>query len=52
MLENSMKKIEELLQSEMRNKKLIHELRLEKESKKYGENDHLYSSKYLRKKEK
>ena len=35
MLENSMKKIEELLHNEMQYKKTIHELRLQKESKGY-----------------
>lgn len=39
MLENSMKKIEELLHSEMQHKKTIHQLRLEKESKNYVDND-------------
>lgn len=39
MVENSMKKIEELLHNEMQYKKLIHELKLKKESKNYGDSD-------------
>jgi hypothetical protein len=52
MVENSMKKIEELLHNEMKNKRTIHELRLEKESRVNGENGHLYNSKFVKKKEK
>lgn len=52
MLENSMKKIEELLHNEMVYKMTIHELKLEKESKSFAQADNSGYSKILKKKEK
>jgi hypothetical protein len=52
MLENSMKKIEELLHNEMQHKKTIHELKLEKDSRSFNDNDHTSFSKIFRKREK
>ena len=51
MLENSMKKIEELLHNEMYFKKTIHELKLERDSKSYGQSENILS-KNQKKKEK
>ena len=52
MLENSMKKIEELLHNEMVHKKTIHELKLQKDSKAFAENDSSSYNKIYKKKEK
>jgi hypothetical protein len=52
MIENSMKKIEELLHNEMNYKKTIHELKLTRENKSSSEMDSEGLSKLLKKKEK
>ncbi len=50
MVENSMKKIEELLHNEMHYKKMIHELKLQNENRGFIANDSDHLAKQLKKK--